>query len=188
MPPEQIVQLVQSSPDWWLAWLPVLGSALVATAAFSGVIISNRTNRRAIEAADDREWVKWQREQLAAIANEIITAAHQAGGRLRGFALWSDDQANIEFAEINNEIAALPNLARKLELIVGDALDKEGTEVNKALMAAMLVALEAQRLSADERSLKRDELKRQMDESATRIAESCRQFTAAVRKTMKEAS
>lgn len=87
MPPEQIIQIVQSSPDWWLAWLPVLGSALVAAAAFTGVIISNRTNRKAIEAADDREWVKWQREQLAAIADEIITAAHQVGARLRGFTL-----------------------------------------------------------------------------------------------------
>lgn len=57
-----IVEIVNQT-DWWLPWLPVLGSALVAVAAFAGVVKSNRTTRTAIESADTREREKWQTDR-----------------------------------------------------------------------------------------------------------------------------
>ncbi|MGS2806475.1 hypothetical protein [Nocardia sp. MW-W600-9] len=82
MPPEQIIQIVQSSPAWWQAWLPVLGSALVATAAYTGVVKSNRTNRDGIAAADAREHTKWQREALM----EASAAVMEKSRIVRGIA------------------------------------------------------------------------------------------------------
>lgn len=45
---------IMNSSNWWLPWLPVLGSFLVAIAALVSVILSNRTNRAAITASDKR--------------------------------------------------------------------------------------------------------------------------------------
>ena len=128
-----MIEIIQTSPRWWTAWLPVLGSTIVAAAAFTGVILSNRTNRRAIEAADDREWVKWQREKLAELADELLQVADVTAGRMRGCFTWEPQDVSKETADINNKISSIPHLRRRLQLVTGDALDKDCTEVFNAL-------------------------------------------------------
>ena len=79
------VELVNQS-DWWLPWLPVLGSLVVALVAFIGVIVSNRTNRAAIDASDQRaeqdrhdvrtrDFRTWQRDTTLEIAAAVVQAA-----------------------------------------------------------------------------------------------------------------
>jgi hypothetical protein len=173
---------ITNSSEWWLPWLPVLGSSLVALAAFVGVLLSNRTNRRAIEAADDREWVKWQREKLSGIADDVLTTAHLCSARLRGFAIWEPKDVQSEYVEINNSLAAIPDLARRLELVVGDALSKECTAIHQAIVGCMEVVnteyVSSRKLfeaGDSEASLA------PMDPKAKAVAEACRTFAAAVR-------
>ena len=72
------VQVVNAT-DWWLPYVPplvgLLGSIIVATAAFFGVSKSNRTNQQAIVATDQREWEKWRRETLLKLCSEALTVA-----------------------------------------------------------------------------------------------------------------
>lgn len=79
------VELVNQS-DWWLPWLPVLGSMAVALVAFIGVVVSNRTNRAAIDASDQRadqdrhdartrDFRTWQRDTTLEISATVVQAA-----------------------------------------------------------------------------------------------------------------
>ncbi len=73
--------------DWWQPYVPplvgLLGAVIVASVAFIGIMKSNRTNLRAIEAADtrerekwqsdsDREREKWHRDNLLRICSEAV--------------------------------------------------------------------------------------------------------------------
>lgn len=65
------VEIVDASPVW-LPWLPVLGSLIVAAAAFFGVIVSNRTNRKAISASDDREHRSWRKDRCLDATSSML--------------------------------------------------------------------------------------------------------------------
>ncbi|MFG3522055.1 hypothetical protein ACGF5S_17435 [Nocardia nova] len=69
-----VVEIVGGS-SWWKDWLPLFSSVIVAAVAFRGVVLSNRTNSRAIERADAREHTKWQREALLNLCSESIERA-----------------------------------------------------------------------------------------------------------------
>lgn len=88
-----VIQIAQNSAPWWQVWLPLLGSVIVASAAITGVLISNRTNRSAIaatqrnvestnSAAAEREHEKWRREQILQSATKILTTTHECHGIL----------------------------------------------------------------------------------------------------------
>jgi hypothetical protein len=68
--------------DWWQPYVPPLvglvGSIIVAAAAFVGVVTNTRTNQRAIDAADTRH-----REQL--VAARVERAADRAADRADKF-------------------------------------------------------------------------------------------------------
>lgn len=70
---------VVNHTDWWQPYVPPLvglvGSLIVAAAAFYGVAKSNRTNQSAINAADRREWDKWRRETLLKLCTDALTRA-----------------------------------------------------------------------------------------------------------------
>lgn len=175
-----VIEVIQSTPDWWIAWLPVLGSVVVAAAAFTGVILSNRTNRKAIDAADQREWVKWQREQLSTLANELLSVAHLCCARMKGFTLWTKDQSIGELLDINNEYAAIPNIARKLELIAGSALSRQCDDVHKTLAECAEVIQQYAPSGAVVRA-EREDADKAMNQRAKAVAEAMRNFSAAVR-------
>jgi hypothetical protein len=64
-----------AASEWWLPWHPVGTGLIVAMVAFVGVLISNRTNRLAIAAADGREVDKWRRDTLLKLCSEAVTAS-----------------------------------------------------------------------------------------------------------------
>jgi hypothetical protein len=66
---------ITNHTDWWQPWLPVASAFMVALVAFAGVLISNRTNRRAIDAADYREVEKWRRDTVLRLCPEAVTAS-----------------------------------------------------------------------------------------------------------------
>jgi hypothetical protein len=66
---------ITNHTDWWQRWLPVTTGLLVGLVAFAGVLISNRTNRRAIAAADYREVDKWRRDTILRLCSEAVTAS-----------------------------------------------------------------------------------------------------------------
>lgn len=85
------VEIVNQT-DWWQPYMPpmvgLLGSVIVAAMAFIGIMKSNRTNLRAIEAADtrerekwrsdsDREREKWHRDNLLRICSEAVRVSRE---------------------------------------------------------------------------------------------------------------
>ncbi|GAA3969632.1 hypothetical protein [Gordonia caeni] len=105
-----------------VAWLPFLGSCVVAVAAFAGVIKSNNTNRAAITAADAREFVRWQRESLTDLTNTITETAQQVVAMSGGCGTWPRGERTQR--QVHNDHAKLAILALRLELLVGDALSE----------------------------------------------------------------
>lgn len=65
------VEITNASPAW-MPWLPVLGSVIVAVAAFVGVFVSNRTNRKAIEASDARDHDTWRKSRCPDAATSLL--------------------------------------------------------------------------------------------------------------------
>jgi hypothetical protein len=69
---------ITNQTDWWQAYTPplvgLLSSLVVAAAAFWGVIVSNRTNVLAIDAADKRERDTWRRETVLRLSSDALTA------------------------------------------------------------------------------------------------------------------
>jgi hypothetical protein len=78
---------ITNQTDWWQPYVPplvgFLGSVIVAGAAFVGVVKNNRTNQRAIDAADerskdelkasrDRDFRNWQRDTLLRLSTEFV--------------------------------------------------------------------------------------------------------------------
>jgi hypothetical protein len=79
--------------DWWQQWLPVLTAFIVAAVAYVGVVKSNRTNRKAIDAADtrsktelresrDRDFRLWRRDNLLRLGAEAAGTALHADSEL----------------------------------------------------------------------------------------------------------
>lgn len=69
-----------AASGWWIPWLPVGTGMVVATVAFFGVLVNNRTNRLAIAAADGREVDKWRRDTLLKLCSEAVTASLEVEG------------------------------------------------------------------------------------------------------------
>lgn len=71
--------LITNQSDWWQPYVPPLvglcASLVVAAVAYAGVVKSNRTNRRSIEAADVRELEKWRRDTVLGACSEILQKA-----------------------------------------------------------------------------------------------------------------
>ncbi|MFE3196252.1 hypothetical protein ACFXHA_45155 [Nocardia sp. NPDC059240] len=57
-------------------WLPLFSSLVIASVTLLGIRIANRTNRAAISAADGREHLKWQREQILKLCGESVECAY----------------------------------------------------------------------------------------------------------------
>lgn len=75
-----LVEIVNQT-DWWQPYVPPLvglvGSILVAVVALYSVRKSNRTNERAIDAADNREREKWHRDNLLRICSEAVRVSRE---------------------------------------------------------------------------------------------------------------
>lgn len=83
------VEIVNQT-DWWEPYVPpivtVVGSMIIASVTFVGIVRSNRTNQRAIDSADTRErekWKtdserereKWHRDNLLRLCSEALRVA-----------------------------------------------------------------------------------------------------------------
>lgn len=83
-----LVELI-SRTSWQSLWLPFITAIVGSAVALFGVFWSNRTNRKAIDAADarakadrqiahDRDFRLWQRDTLLRLADEVVGAAIEA--------------------------------------------------------------------------------------------------------------
>lgn len=84
---------ITNHTEWWVQWLPVAGSALLAIGALVGVVLSNRMtlkisrqeregarqlSRLDREAARQRDYLQWRRETLSRLGTEVVEAAVEA--------------------------------------------------------------------------------------------------------------
>lgn len=83
-----LVELINHT-SWLTLWLPFITAMVGSAVALFGVFWSNRTNRKAIDAADarakidrqdarDRDFRLWQRDTLLRLADEVVGAAIEA--------------------------------------------------------------------------------------------------------------
>lgn len=153
-----VIEIVQSSPAWWLAWLPILGSALVAAAAITGVLISNRTNRQAIEAADTRhrealdsalenleatntaaerrEHEKWRRETILASLASVLDASNALCNRLYFYHRWSAADLSSKHAENSKIVESTRVAISMLRLLANDGIADRCNDLSMALLDA----------------------------------------------------
>jgi hypothetical protein len=101
-----LVELINHA-GWVPLWLPFITAMVGSAVALFGIFWSNRTNRKAIEAADrrarddrksaqDRDFRLWQRDTLLRLADEVVAAgieAHNEYAKMIGVgsSLTSDD-------------------------------------------------------------------------------------------------
>ena len=172
--------------EWWLPWLPILGALIVASAAFVGILISNRTNRRAITAADDREWVRWRREKVFDLAGEILEKSSTCKARLGGCISWSRESCKRQLGEINNLNSELPYAAARLRLITDD-LDAHIEEIVLKVFGLIKFVSDNQatakrEMAVDDRTTFNliEQGEREVEEAQTRFIEEVRRVSFAL--------
>jgi hypothetical protein len=73
---------ITNHTEWWVLWLPLAGSALVAVGAIIGVVLSNRTtlevSRQEREGARQRDYLQWRRQELRRLGGEVVQAGVDA--------------------------------------------------------------------------------------------------------------
>jgi hypothetical protein len=119
--------------QWWLPWLPVLGSTLVAAVAFAGVVISNRTNRQAIAAARDLDHHKWLRDTLLRLGSDAAAHAFEVDRHYnrRSFQI-ADDLYTQHMLAVAGELRKLSATADSLSIIGFPELAAKCSDIRNA--------------------------------------------------------
>ncbi|WP_428338798.1 hypothetical protein [Mycobacterium sp.] len=167
---------------WWQLWLPFVGSLIVAMVAFIGVLLSNRTNGRAITASDERELVRWRREKLLELADTLLNTSDFAAGRLRGCLSWTGTTtANKTLYEVNNDFSTIPMLGRRMTFIT-DNLDEEVKAVFDAIGELFLFTAEKWERAKHEVGQSSQPTIKAIETEAEKVRVAQRAFVLAVRK------
>jgi hypothetical protein len=125
-------------------WAPIAGSSVVAVATLITLYFTVRENRKALteasrqhrESLDDitaREWRQWKREKITEYCEEILDTGQAVIGSLRGSVYWSTKDFLGNFVEQTNNVSGISNVARKLELVVDDALDNQLKKIHNSI-------------------------------------------------------
>jgi hypothetical protein len=127
------VQIVSDS-DWWLPWLPVLGSVLVAAAALGGVLASNRR-------ADAREFAKWRRETILKLSSDAATAALGISREFQDLTTREhrdyDEDAKETIGRFKTAIRRLPEIEAHLQLVGATELASKCRLIGGAMRMAL---------------------------------------------------
>ncbi|MEV0296222.1 hypothetical protein [Nocardia sp. NPDC050710] len=189
-----VIQIIQSSPAWWQAWLPLLGSCIVAAAAFTGVLVSNRTNRKAIStaqsnvelanaAAEHREHEKWRRETLLVTATKVLNRSAEIRYRIQVPGNWSRDRSNSILNSLRADVEAVGATDGVFDIVSKSPIGVQSKNLRKALYDAVAaagsleMALHGDKTSQEDRRAARDAFRRAVNE--VQAAE--HSFIAAVR-------
>jgi hypothetical protein len=108
--------------SWLTLWLPFIIAMVGSAVALFGVFWSNRTNRKAFDAADkraeadrqmaqDRDFRLWQRDTLLRLADDVVAAGIEAHN------------------EYGKMIALAPSLSREDFKKMGELIDGEGRKI-----------------------------------------------------------
>jgi hypothetical protein len=146
-----LVEIVGEGPAWWQAWLPLVGSTIVAAAAFTGVLLSNRTNRAAIkvsqrnvdrtnQAAEDREHNKWRRETTLSTVTQALEISSDVYGQL-----WQMGRRRQELTDevehsLRRTIDGLRRICNTLRVLSNSAIANDAMEIQSALNGAIRAA------------------------------------------------
>jgi hypothetical protein len=119
------------------AWLPLISSLLVASVTLVGIRVNNRTNQKAILAADTREHHKWLRETALRQCGEAIQTALLAADE---FLEWSIERSGKDLGQLR---VATQEFSRKLgaNISVLHMLDARKSAGHCNEMREMLVSI-----------------------------------------------
>lgn len=120
---------ITNHADWWQPWLPVGTGLVIAMVAFAGVLISNRTNRLAIAAADGREVDKWKRDTLLRLCSEAVTASLEVESL---YEKGVKERENIDKTAILAAIQKIGPVAETINLIGDNGLTELARRLEEA--------------------------------------------------------
>ncbi|WP_280500043.1 hypothetical protein [Nocardia farcinica] len=156
-------------------WLPVLSSLIVAGAALIGFAVNNRTNRRAIEAADERhretleearrgmelahtagerrEHDKWRHEAVVAAVSSVLETSNSVRQQLWSCHRWEvDDNFELEQvgADIHEALWGCNGTINRLRLLASPKIPNQCEDLLSTLGAARNITLQYLKLQLDD--------------------------------------
>ncbi|MGW5317846.1 hypothetical protein [Nocardia thailandica] len=182
MPPDHVIHIFQSSPAWWQAWLPLLGSGLVAGVALLGVILSNRVNRDAIARADERAHASWHRDEVLKVVLAVLKTSDSILQAFRYQYQWKDEYANKdnELKQVTDKMALYTS---SLELLAPGVLAEKCEALHEALFQAREAVVSYQEKDSGTRS--RTQQAREDSQAKVEVAKSARtEFIQAAQDTL----
>lgn len=124
-----------AAPDWWVAWIPLLGSALVAIGAYYGIRKNSESNQKTIEASNEREYDKWQRETLIRLCEEASTAQRDIDRRYNREAVTTDSKWEAYQDSVWMSTRKLGSIADSFTILGADNLNDKCVAMQKAAYA-----------------------------------------------------
>lgn len=132
---DRVPVYITNASDWWVVWLPVLGSFLVALAALVIGIKSNRTNRAAIESADGRERERWRLDEVTKVSTDVLRQSHDARATATEILKTRNEYGPRKQAQIASIVPSASDYAKQTELLrnaIAPLTFSGGAEANDA--------------------------------------------------------
>lgn len=158
-----------------IQWLPVLGSLIVAGAALVGFLVNNATNRRAIDAADERhqqtleearheaelahsagerrEHDRWRHEAVVAAVSSVLETSNSVRQQLWSCHRWEvDDDFELERAghDIHESLWGCNGTINRLRLLATPKIPNQCEDLVSTLGAARNITLQYLKLQLDD--------------------------------------
>jgi hypothetical protein len=139
---------ITNQTDWWQPYVPpfvgLVGALIVASAAFYGVVRSNRTNLEAIAAADrrsdtDREEQRardfrlWQRDTLLRVGDEVVEAAAEAHEKYFEILTNGYEPSEKPLAEVDKSVRSINAKIARLQLMGAHEAATSCAELHRAI-------------------------------------------------------
>jgi hypothetical protein len=132
---ERIPVYITNASQWWVVWLPVLGSFVVALAALVIGLMANRTNREAIKSADGRERERWRLDEVTKVSTDILRRSHDARALITEIIKTRKDYGPLEQAQIAGMVPSSSDYANECDRLrssIAPLVFSGGAEANDA--------------------------------------------------------
>ncbi|WP_155980870.1 hypothetical protein [Nocardia sp. CNY236] len=152
-------------------WLPLLGSFVVGVVALIGILINNRTNRAAVDAADERNRVtldaarhttelalaatqrheheQWRRESVLAAVSAVLAISGTVRQQLLHCERWHADEVDHIAEEIRRTITRSQDSISSLRVVSHRKIPNRCEDLMRTLTAALNITVQRRGIELD---------------------------------------
>ncbi|MFR9752706.1 hypothetical protein ACL02S_16950 [Nocardia sp. 004] len=152
-------------------WLPLLGSLVVAGAALVGVLVGNRTNRAAVDAADERNRVtldaaqrsveltnaaaahrdheKWRRESVLSAVSAVLAISNDVRQQLLHCERWEAEELDRVGEELRRTITGSSGFISGLRVVSQRKIPNRCEDLMRTLTAALHITVQRRGVELD---------------------------------------